>query len=177
MTLQTVPAVPSPPAGWKPSQADFDFWVGDSFSFLSQAPVFRAQREAAQSLTGGAYNTIALDTILEDPYSGWSATDYWWTCPDGCAGWYEATLTATAASQGTGAGIVTAPALFLNGSAWQWGAADWAPSGAVSGSSGTVQVPLVPGDYVQFAIVVSDSVSTPATAGEYPSMELAWVSS
>lgn len=179
---QPVPAVPQVPAGWKPVQADLDLWVTDSFSFLSQPANFRAQRAAAQSLTGGGYSLLQLDTVLEDPYSGWSATatatqPAWsWLCPAGCGGWYEATLSAFTASQGSGTANVVLAALALNGILWQYGADDWAVASAPSGSSGPVQVPLLPGDYVQAWVFATASVSTPTTAGELPAMELAWVS-
>lgn len=180
---QPAPPVPQVPAGWMPVQADFDLWVTDSFSFLSQLPVFRAQRQAAQSLTGGAFTLIDLDTVLEDPYGGWSPTatgsqPAWsWLCPAGCGGWYEATLSGFTASQGSGSAVQASTAIYLNGTAWQYGSDDWAVPSAPTGTNGTVQVPVLPGDYVQLYVLSSASVSTPTTAGELPAMELAWVSS
>jgi hypothetical protein len=183
MTLVPVPAVPAIPAGWHPVQADFNAWVNNSYPFFTQQPVFRATRTAAQSLTVTTYNLIQLDTVAEDPYSGWSSVAtgsqpaYSWLCPDGYAGWYEATLTATTGSQGSGTGIITIPTLYLNGVLWEQAGADWAPASAVSGSCGSAQVPLNAGDYVQFYCWPSANVSTPTTAGQLPAMELAWVSS
>lgn len=180
---QPAPPVPQVPAGWKPVQADLDLWVTDSFSFLSQRANFRASLAGAQAMTGNALNIVHFDTILEDPYSGWSATStgsqpaWSWLCPAGCGGWYEVTLGAFAASQGSGTVNQVVAALALNGTLWQYGGDDWAVAGAVAGSSGAVQVPLLPGDYVQALILPTASVSTPTTAGELPSMELTWVSS
>lgn len=180
---QPAPPVPQVPAGWKPVQADMDLWVTNSFSFLSQPAGFRAQLAGGQSLTGGALNIVHFDAVLEDPYSGWSpvatgSQGAWsWQCPPGCGGWYEVTLAAFTASQGSGTSNQIAAALILNGSLWQYGSDDWAVASAPSGSSGTVQVPLLPGDYVQAAILPTASVSTGTTAGELPSMELTWVSS
>lgn len=180
---QPAPPVPQVPAGWNPVQADFDLWVTDSFSFLSQAPVFRAQHAGGQSLTGGSFNLQHFDTVAEDPYGGWSAVatgsqPAWsWLCPAGCGGWYEASLSAQCASQGAGTTNQLVAAMALNGSLWQYGTNDWAPASAPSGSSGPVQVPMQPGDYVQMWVFVNASASTPTTAGQLPAMELAWVSS
>ena len=177
------PAVPSPPAGWKPVQADFTLWVTSTVSYLAQPANFRAQLQAAQALTGGAFQVLHYDAILEDPYAGWSAAGssdqaaHSWLCPPGHGGWYEVTLSGFAASQGAGTVNQVACGLVLNGALWQYASDDWAPAGALGGSSGSLQVPLLPGDYVQAAVFVTVSVSTPAAAGEYPAIELNWVSS
>jgi len=183
---QPVPAVPHIPAGWSPVQADFGLWVTDSFSFLSQAPVLRAQLQSAQSLTGNALNIVHFGAtagdILEDPYGGWSTTatgsqPAWsWKCPAGCGGWYEVTITAFSGNQGSTAAQLVA-ALDLNGTLWQYGGDVWAVSGGNTGASGAVQVPMLPGDYVQALILPANTVSTPTTAGQLPTMELTWVSS
>jgi len=173
---QPVPAIPQVPAGWSPVVADFSAWVTNPFSFLAQPPVFRAELHAAQALTGGAYNLVNLDTVLEDPYSGWSASTHTWTCPAGCSGTYEATLSGFTANQATTTGQCAA-VLALNGIVWQYGSDDWAVSGGDSGTSGSCPVPLVTGDAVQLWLFSSASVSTPGTAGQYPSIELAWISS
>jgi hypothetical protein len=180
---QPAPPVPQIPAGWSPVQADLDLWVTNSFSFLAQPANARFQLGGGQALTGNALNIVHFDTVLEDPYSGWSATAtanqaaWSWLCPAGCGGWYEVTMAGFAASQGSGTTNQLLTALILNGSLWQYASDDWAVASAPSGSSGTVQVPLLPGDYVQAAILPTASVSTGTTASELPSMELAWVSS
>src|ERR1700685_2839393 len=180
---QPVPPVPTVPAGWGPVQADFDLWVTNSFSYLSQPACFRGQHAGGQALTGGAFNVQHLDTILEDPYGGWSAAGsgsqpaWSWLCPAGWGGWSGATLTAQPASQGAGTTNQLLAAIALNGTLWQYASDDWAPVSAPGGSSGPVQVPMVPGDYVQLWVFSTASVSTPTTAGELPAMELAWVSS
>lgn len=180
---QPAPPVPQVPAGWGPVQADMDLWVTNSFSFLSQPANLRASRAAAQPLTGGSFNVVQFDTIAEDPYSGWSATTtanqpaWSWLCPAGCGGWYEASLSAQAASQGSGTTNQLVAAIALNGTVYQYGSDDWAPASAPGGSSGPVQVPMLPGDYLQMWVLTTASVSTPTTAGELPAFELTWVSS
>ena len=173
---QPVPAVPAVAAGWGPLPADFTTWVTNPFSYLAQPVVFRAHRAAAQSLTGGAYNILALDTVDEDPYGGWSSGTHAWTCPAGCSGWYEATLSGFLNSQG-GTSDQNVAVIALNGALWSVGPDDWAPSSGDSGANGSVQVPLLAGDTVQMWVFTTVSVSTPTTAGQLPAMELAWVSS
>jgi hypothetical protein len=174
---QSAPAPPQIPAGWKPVPADFTAWVTNPFSFLSQPAVFRAHRAAAQAITGGSYNILNLDTVDEDPYGGWNSGTHAWTCPAGCAGWYDATLSGFTASQGAGTGNQNVAVIALNGALWEVGPDDWAPASAPGGGNGSVQVPLIPGDTVQMWVFATASVSTPVTAGQLPSIELAWVSS
>lgn len=176
---QPVPAVPGIPAGWKPVQADVDAWVTGPFSFLAAPACFRAQHQGALSLPGGSFTLLPFDTIEEDPYGGWSAVTtgsqpaYSWLCPAGCAGWYEASLSAFSTATTTQLAV----ALYLNGSVWQYPGDDWAASGGDSGTCGPAQVPLVPGDYVQAYAYASASASTPAASAQYPAIELSWVSS
>lgn len=177
---QPVPAVPQIPAGWQPVQADFTAWVTNPFSFLAQPACFRGQLQAAKPLSG--WTLAQLDTVLEDPYSGWSATStgsqpaFSWLCPAGCGGWYDATVSGFTLNQAASTDQCAA-ALYLNGAVWQYGSDDWAVNGNDSGSSGAVQVPLLPGDYVQLYIFSTAAVNTPAVAGQYPALELAWQSS
>lgn len=179
---QPAPAIPQVPAGWRPSQADMDLWVTRPLSFLAQRANLRVQLTGGQSFTGGALNTIHFDTVLEDPYGGWSATvtgsqlAFSWLCPPGCAGWYEVTLRAFTGNQASTTAQVI-PALALNGTLWQYGGGAWAVSGGDTGAAGAVQVPLSPGDYVQALILPSVSTTAPTTAGQLASMELTWVSS
>jgi hypothetical protein len=164
-------------------QADFDLWVTHPFSFLYQPANFSAKRAATQTLPGGSFALLQYDTVLEDPYSGWSSVStgsqpaYSWLCPAGAGGWYEASLTLQCASQGSGTTNQLLAAVALNGSLWQYGSDDWAVASAPSGCSGPVQVPMLPGDYVQAWVFVTTAVSTSTTAGELPSVELTWVSS
>ena len=179
---QPAPAVPGIPAGWAPLPADFTTWVTDPFSYLAQPVFARVHLATARSLTGGLYNLMPYDTVDEDPYGGWSAVatgsqPAWsWLCPAGGAGWYEATISSFTVSQG-GTADQLVSTLWLNGSLWQYASDDWAPSSADGGSNGAAQVPLLPGDYVQVFTFASVNVNTPATAGQLPALELAWLSS
>jgi hypothetical protein len=182
MTLPPAPAVPQIPAGWKPVQADMDSWVTTPFSFLAAPAVFRGQLQAAGTAASG-WRLMQLDTVLEDPYTGWSATltasqpAFSWLCPAGCSGWYEVSVTGHTANQG-GAADTAAVAVYLDGSLYSEAAALQAPNGTPSGCSGAVMVPLLAGiDYLQMFLFSTASVAAPATAGQFPTMEIAWISS
>jgi hypothetical protein len=179
---QPVPPVPQVPAGWQPAQADFTTWITSPFSYLSQPAAFRAQLTTAQALTGGVFNKLQYNSILEDPYGGWSATAtgsqpaYSWLCPAGCAGWYDVTMAGFAASQ-SGSTEITTTCVFLNGSLWLYASEDWASNGStVSGTSGNLQVPLIPGDYLEFNYFVNTTTTAAAVTAAYPSVELCWIS-
>lgn len=179
-TTTPAPAPPQIPAGYGPFQADFTSWITTPFSFLSSTTLFRAQLQGSQGLSG--WTLAELDTVLEDPYGGWSASGtgsqaaWSWLCPAGCSGWYEITLDGLTQPQSGTSEVWTA--LYVDGSAYQVGGGTPGSASVASGSSGAVAVPLLGGsDYVSMYIYSSGSVSTPATAGRYPSMEIAWLSS
>ena len=69
-------------------------------------------------------------------------------------------------------------ALYVDGAAYQVASATPGSTAVASGSSGSIAVPLLGGsDYVSMYVYSSSAVNTPAAAGRYPSMEIAWISS
>ena len=179
-TTTPAPAPPQIPAGYAPVQADLTAWVTTPFSFLAGATLFRGQLQGTEALSG--WTLAELDTVLEDPYGGWSATAtgsqaaWSWLCPAGCSGWYEITLDGLTNAQSGTAEVWTA--LYVDGAAYQVASGSLGSTAVASGSSGTIAVPLLGGsDYVSMYVYSSGSVSTPAAAGRYPSMEIAFVSS
>lgn len=177
----TDPITPVFPAGYGPFAADFTTWVTSPMTFLATKVMFRAQLQGGQSL--GAGNTLAAyDTILEDPYGGWSAAGSGsqpansWLAPAGCSGWYEVTLTSWTANPANSTTDLET-VLFLDGSIYQECSGDWAVNGHAAGSCGSVPVPLLGGvDYVQGYIGTSTASSTPTTNGQWPSIEIVWIS-
>lgn len=176
----TVPPAAQIPAGYGPYPADMTAWVTTPFSFLASPTVFRGQLQGSEALSG--WTLAKLDTTLEDPWGGWSAVAtasqpaYSWLCPPGCSGWYEVSVAGMCAAPGSGqrAGA----AVYVDGAQWGQAAMVWADSGSTAGASGALPVPLLGGsDYVQMYIYSSAAVSTPATAGRYPSCEISWLSS
>lgn len=176
MTAPTVPPVPQIPAGYGPQQADLTLWVTTPFSYLASPTVFRAQLQGGQPLSAATLTLLQLDTILEDPWSGWSGSPTWaWTCPANCQGWYEVTLTLLTGNQGASNAQVQ-PDLYLNGARYAAPSAGWAVNGHGAGSCGSLMVPLQAGDQLQMYGFATDATSTPSTSGQYTSMEIAWFS-
>lgn len=183
MTLPAAPPVPLIPAGYEPFQADFNAWVTTPFSFVSTAPVFRGQLQGTQALTAATWTLAQLDTVLEDPYGGWSAVTtanqpaFSWLCPPGCSGMYEVSMCGMCAGQASATALIGA-AVYVDGSLWQEAGFMWADDGNTGGAAGAVPVPLQGGsDYVQMYIFTTLGVNTPALAGRFPYMEIAWLSS
>lgn len=171
-----VPAVPVFPAGYGPQAADFTGWVTTPFTFCSTKVVFRAQRQAALALGANVFTIVPWDTILEDPYSGWNAGTSTWAPPAGCSGWYEITMTAFAANPANATTLLEA-AVNLNGTLYQEMSAGWGVNGHAMGSCGSVILPLTGGfDALSWPIFTSTAVNTVPTAGQYPTVEIAWIS-
>ena len=177
------PVAPNFIAGSGPVPATFNTAVQAPFTFLTSKVVFRAQRQAAQALSGAAFNLMQYDAVLEDPYGGWSATatgsqPAWsWLCPAGCSGWFEISLTAFTANPGTTSDLL-ATVIYLDGSAYLQASAGWGADGHGAGSCGAVPVALYGGqDYIQGYTYTQAAVSTLTTTGQYPTIEVCWISS
>jgi hypothetical protein len=183
--LTPVP-VPLPvfPAGTAEIPQAMNTLIQAPFTFVTGKVMLRAQQSASQSIAGATtlihFGATATD-ILEDPYGGWSATltatqPAWsWLCPVGATGWYEVTSTAFAGAGGATDQIQTL--IFRSGTLYRTSATTWAASSINTGVSGSVLVPLAGGlDYIQGYINTSYSTNTTATAGQLPTLEIAWVS-
>ena len=178
MTIFPPLIVPSPQAGTQPQQADIaTLWVNVA-SFLQNKIVFRADQETTATTlpSSGAQTKVALDTVLEDPYSGWDAVNHNWGPPSGYSGWYEVSMTLRTAAI---ANLVELR-LILGGT-FPFGLTS--VQGASSGNPGvsaTWSVYLVGGqDTVNMTASMLNSaanVSTSLTAGQRSSMEICWLS-
>jgi hypothetical protein len=172
----TSAAIPAIPAGCQPAAADFDAWVQAPLTFLTTRVVFRAEYHGTKSIPALTATLIPFDTILEDPYSGWNATTFAWTCPSGCSGWYEVTLTVFTTNPGATTDQLC-PLVYASGTEYMQTAAVWGVDGHDTGSSGSVILPLEGTfDYVQGYAFSTVAVSTTATAGQYCTIEIAWIS-
>lgn len=172
----TDPAAPNFIAGYGPQPSDFNGWVQAPFTFLTTKVMFRAAMGGAVSLSGGGFTLMNWDTILEDPYGGWNSGSGTWTCPPGCGGWYEVTMTAWSASAANTADIIEA-VVYLNGTIYQQCSADWGVDGHATGTSGSVPVSLYGGqDAISAYIFSTASLNTPTATGQTPTFEVAWIS-
>jgi hypothetical protein len=172
------PLVPVFPAGYGPLPADFDTWVQDTFGFITAQVVFRAEQHTTQSLSSAAFTTITYDTILEDPYGGWSATStssqaaHSWLAP--FTGWYEITLNHSISTVTT----VTEAVPYISATT-QWEMSEVSCTSSTEGGTGaSLLVSMVGGsDYVQGQAWSSAAASIDVSAaGRYPWMEITFIS-
>jgi hypothetical protein len=172
----TDPVAPAFIAGYGPLPGDFNGWVQAPFAFLTSKIVFRAEHHSSTSLPASANTLIKFDTVLEDPYSGWSSGAGTWTCPAGCSGWYGVTMTATGSNPGNATSVISA-LIALNGTVVQSMSSEWSADGHSSGAAGSYPVSLYGGqDAISGWIYTSTAVSTPTTNGQWPTMEICWIS-
>ena len=181
-----VPSVPDFLAGFGPQQSDWQsLWV-NAAAFFQQRVIFRAtQSGTATTLpSSGSITTITYDNILEDPYSGWSASTHRWTAPAGYSGWYQVTVTVWVTAPSS-AQVVLEPYVQTTAAASNI-AQGYPLTAVVTGTSaaaaeGTFYPYLTGGlDAVYGAAAIknaSASVSTDLTAGTQSSLEICWVSS
>lgn len=172
----TAPAVPVFPAGYAPLPADFGTWVQAPFTFLTTKVMFRAEHHGVLALTPAGFTQVVYDTILEDPYGGWNSGSGTWTCPAGCSGLYEVTMTAFSANPGTATDVIQ-PVLYVDGNRYSQMAQGWGVNGHASGASGMTPAALVGGaDSLAGYIFSEAGVNTTGTAGQYPTFEACWIS-
>jgi hypothetical protein len=172
-TLYAPPAIPVFPAGYGPLPSDMDNWIQSPLGFQTQGIVFRAERHASQSLAAPGNTTILWDTVLEDPYSGYSSGSGEWTAP--YSGYYAVSVTIVVTpglGANIGAGITTIETVYKTSAALT--------SSALAGGASAAQlVPAVGGvDYIAgFGYSSSGSTITTSTVnGLYSSMEISFVS-
>jgi hypothetical protein len=176
--------LPAFAAGFAPRPSDMNRLIQQPFQFLTSKVMFRAQLQSAQALTGGADTLIHFGAtagdILEDPYGGWSTTltasqPAWsWLCPSGLSGAYEITMTAFTANP---AGGNTRTVIYLDGVSYLITNQIRSSVGTPTGCCGPVDLALIGTvDYVQGYIFTTTGVNTIATTGQFPTLEICWVS-
>jgi hypothetical protein len=162
------------PDGYAPLAADFTGWAINPLGFAATGICFRAQQQTPQS-TGapGAFTPMQYDTVLEDPFTGWSAANFWWVPP--YDGWYEvltgANIAATAGSPDIEA------ALLLSGVRTELAQVP-TYSGNMGACSGQGWVYAAGGvDTIQGVIFSSATTTTDCSAASrYPWMEISLAS-
>ena len=171
--------IPVFPAGNAPLPAAFTAWVRQPLQFLTQVPLFRGQQQAVtpQSLAAG-FQALSMDTVLEDPYGGWSAAGTGaqaassWLVP--YTGYYEVTVTCSIAA----AALWCAAGVQVSGGTAAYGDMVLVPGSTEGGCSASLTVPCIGGqDYIQGGAYVSTAATTDtSSAGRYPAIEIAYVS-
>ena len=184
MSISPAPGIPQFTAGYGPQQPDFTAWWTNAAAFFQSKVVFRGIQGSTTTSVPGAGGTvvIGIDTVLEDPYGGWSASGTAWTAP--VSGWYQATLTIQGAA---GSNSVTLRPAISAGKYQQveiktLSLADVpVPNSAAGGAEGTFTAYLVAGqDAIQALASVQGAgggFTTGDTTGQQSSLEIMWVSS
>lgn len=174
----TTPAVPSFPAGYKPSDADFNgWWYSQAAFFASGKPCLRARQTGTTTTlpTSGAVTQIHYDTIDEDVYGGWNGSTFTWLAP--ISGWYQVNVLIFAG--GFSALNMIRPCA-TSGSYNYNLASTLPPTGHNGGVRGSFPVYLTGGqDSVGGAaalLTASVAVSTTTTAGQLSALDVMWIS-
>jgi len=164
-------------AGMSTVPSDWDGWLLANFAAISQPALFRAVLTTGQSLSIG-FNQLHFNSILEDPYGGWSAVAtgsqaaFSWLAP--WTGFYEVTVSPVIAAVAAG---LEASMLLSSSTRYELGASGTS-STVPGGICGSMIVPLNGGlDFVQGEAWVSAAVSlVSGVPSEYTSMEICFVS-
>lgn len=173
MSLPAPPSTPVFPAGYSPVPADFDSWVQGDLGFLTGSIVFRGKQTVQQAITPAAtFVVLSLDTVLEDPYSGWNASLNRWAAP--YTGWYEVTVFSSVATQA----VILQTAVELTNTQQFIGSGFTQLAATLGGGSTSQIVPMIGGtDYVQAMAWTSAASDTDVSSqGRQPSMEITYVS-
>jgi hypothetical protein len=165
-------------AGYGYLANDFNSLWMNTAGFLQNKVVLRvSQTTTATTLPDtGAVTTIAFDNVIEDPYSGWSASTHLWTPPAGYSGFYQATITIRTVTlanlvdlRPALAGTYTYNLTTVQGN-----------SNAGAGACATFGAYLIGGqDTIGAACQLLNSgsnVNTSLTAGQQSTFELIWLS-
>jgi hypothetical protein len=176
----TTPSIPVLTAGSGPQQSAFQAWWTTASTFLVNRVVARVTQQSSTTSipSSGSAVVLTFDTVIEDPYSGWSASTHSWTPPAGLSGWYQITLRAGV----TGAASNTALALQVNTSYEDYANLTCQPlAGGACPACAVFYVYLTGAqDGVAGAAAIknsSSSLSTVTTTGLFPAMEIMWISS
>jgi hypothetical protein len=166
------PMIPVFSAGVGYQAPALDVLVQNSLGFQTAGIVFRAVQKTTQAITGSTFTTLTMDTVLEDPYSGWSSGSNEWLAP--FTGWYEITTGwSCLAANATIEAVIAISGL-------QYELEEITVTTAITGGAGASlgPVPLVGGqDFVQAQAWSSAGVSTStASNGRQPWMEITYVS-
>lgn len=173
------PPIPVMPAGYGPSDANFNGWIRDPLTFLAARPSFVARQTGAQSIPSATTTTLQLQAIDEDLYGGWVTTgstpNYRWVCP--ASGWYQVTLNVWL-NQGTGTQLLD-PILNINGTTSELCTPWLVVSDTAGGAVGGQIAYLVAGQYLQAQLFHSNAtaLNTSVTFGQQSSLAAHWISS
>ncbi len=181
MTLLAPPALPQFPAGLGPQPSDFAGWVTDTLGFQTAGIIFRAEQTVQQAFaSGGTSYTLAYDTVLEDPYGGWTGTspppgfpDYAWIAPYSGILEVEVFCSLAAATANMQVSVLVSGATaYAATQAEQF-------SATLGGGSSFLRVPVLGGlDYIQAQATLDTNAMTSdvSSPGRLPDISIQFVS-
>jgi hypothetical protein len=170
MTTPAPPSNPVYPAGYAPVTADFNSLIQTPMQFTTGKIIFRVNQQTTQSVSSsGGYVTLKFDTVIEDPYAGWSSGSYEWVAP--YDGLYEVSVfcsvATTAVNLQAGASLTGVPRMgnqVQTTSSLLGGACSWGVFAMIGGQ-----------DYIQGSVNTSVTFPTDVSSlGRYPRMEIAY---
>jgi hypothetical protein len=177
--MAAAPALPpSFLAGYAPEPSDFDNWIQTPFSFLTERVVARIwQTGSGQSMVGGSYNALFLNTVLEDPYGGWSTVGsgsqvpYSYLVP--YDGWYNVTIIGAIAA----VAAHLEPCLTLSGvTLYEMGGGS-TPASQVGVIAANIKIACIGGlDYIAPTLWCSANATTSVTPGRNSAIQITWIS-
>ncbi len=156
---------------------DFDSMINAPLRYCAAGVVFRALLVSGQAIPGSSGTALAFDTILEDPFSGWSpvatgtqAANSWQPPFDGT---YRVSVSIDASATPVTvlvAGVRVTTAVFLPVASAQGG-------GVTMGAGGTAMKQLAGGaDYIRGYAWGSSGFTTAVGGGRETSMEITFES-
>lgn len=167
------PSLPALVAGSGPQQGDMNTLWSSPAGFFQQRTIFRASQTGTTTALppSSVAQPIAFDTILEDPYQGWSAGSKGWTVP--YTGLYQITLTAQAGTAAANSVLVAYPGVAGN-TVYEYAAVVLPTAGGAAQASAYVYAAA--GQLLQGQAALFNGSGTVSTSGTIPStMEITWV--
>jgi hypothetical protein len=170
MALPT-PAIPVFIAGFAPQTADMNALIQSPFQFCTDSVNFRCEQTSGQAVAASTLTVITFNSVLEDPYSGYSSGTGAWTAP--FSGNYEVLLTV-----GYGTVNGTCASSILVSGTTQYTLNEIAtPSTNQGYSTCSFIVPMIGGlDFIQGQAFASASTNLSTAVGLRPSMEIKFIS-
>lgn len=176
-----LPPAPNPPnisaaVGTKPQAADFYGWWYLNSLFFQQKVVFRGRQLTTTSsiAADGNPHNIGIDTVDEDPWSGWNAGTVSWSPK--IDGWYQITVCAFMAA--LSAGVMLVPE--VGGSFSQRLRVLASATAHTAGAEGQYLAYLRTTSTVKAQAALLNAgaaISTSNTAGQNSSLEIVWLGS
>jgi hypothetical protein len=176
------PAIPVFSAGYGYLATGFDTLIQDTLGFGTTGILARLQQQAGggQAIPSSTFTPLAYDTMIEDPYGGWSAAGTAGQPADSWLAPYSGQYVITMGYVIVSAAVILEAAISVSGLVYELAEVTCSSSSSIAGGAGASlgPVPMVGGqDWVQGVAWANAAVTTDTTSpGRYPWMEITCVS-